>query len=387
MSKSPLSCQRHLFDLPEDSVFLNTAYMGPQLRAASAAGVAALLAKGNPMSISGDDFFAPVIELRRLFAEVIHAPSLEDIAIIPAVSYGMAMVAKNLNLRAGDCIVTVADVFPSVHYAFAALAEQCGATMVHVNCEVDGDERPGVWMENLLSAIQENCRLVALPHVHWSDGTVFDLVALRQRCDEMGAWLVIDGTQSVGAFPFDVQTIRPDALVVGGYKWLLGAYGFGYMYVAPHLQAEQPIEENWINRANAQDFKHLTHYTPDYRPGAARYSVGEQSNFIAVAIARVSLQQILDWGVEEVSAYAGDLVDTHRAALTDMGWVLPKGDAFAPHLFGLRLSPKQALSLPRRLREDQVHVSYRGEFMRVSTHVTTRAADWEALMESLREAA
>ena len=67
-------------------------------------------------------------------------------------------------------------------------------------------------------------RVVAIGHVHWSDGTLFDLKKIRERLDEVGGLLIIDGTQSVGALPFSVKEFKPDALICGGYKWLLGPY-------------------------------------------------------------------------------------------------------------------------------------------------------------------
>lgn len=74
------------------------------------------------------------------------------------------------------------------------------------------------WNSRIIAAIDVDTALVALPHVHWTDGTRFDLVEIGRRAREVGAALVVDGTQSVGALPFDVQIIQPDALICGAYK-------------------------------------------------------------------------------------------------------------------------------------------------------------------------
>ena len=378
-----LSCQRHLFNLPEDLHYLNTAYMGPQLRASTEAGTAALRAKENPNRIKLTDFFEPVEEVKRLFAGLINVADPNAIAIVPAVSYGLSSVAANVRLSAGDRIMTVGDVFPSGYYAFERAARDAGAQMVTVARPAGDDTRTATWNAALAQAIDERTRVVFVPHVHWSCGTVFDLVAVRKRCDEVGALLVVDGTQSVGAHPFDVSEIRPDALAVGGYKWLLGPYSYGYLYLSEALQGGRPLEENWINRLGSENFARLTDYTPDYRPGAARHSVGEQSNFIASAIARVALRQLSEWTVSGIHAYASTLVETNRGSLADLGWVLPKGDALAPHLIGLRLSPKQKTLLPDVLAAAGINVSYRGDYLRVSTHVSTREQDWTMLVKYL----
>ena len=65
--------------------------------------------------------------------------------------------------------------------------------------------------------------------VHWADGTIFDLEKIRKKTKEVGALLIVDGTQSVGAMPFDVNKIKPDALVCAAYKWLMGPYGSAFV--------------------------------------------------------------------------------------------------------------------------------------------------------------
>src|SRR6185437_13833790 len=102
-------------------------------------------------------------------------------------------------------------------------------------------------------------------------------VAVRAR--EVGAQLVIDGSQSIGAMPLNVHTLRPDFLVTVGYKWLLGPFGLGYLYIAEQHRRGEPLEENWISRADSQDFARLVDYRDDYQPGARRFDVGQRTHF------------------------------------------------------------------------------------------------------------
>ena len=64
----------------------------------------------------------------------------------------------------------------------------------------------------------------------------------------------------VGALPFDVREIQPDALVCAGYKWLLGPYSIGVAYFGPRYDGGEPIEENWIARRGSEDFQRLVDY-------------------------------------------------------------------------------------------------------------------------------
>ena len=127
--------------------------------------------------------------------------------------------------------------------------------------------------------------MVAVPNVHWTDGTYFDLVEVGRRCRDVGAALVVDATQSVGALELDVGAVLPDALICATYKWLLGPYSLSFAYYGPRFDDGTPLEETWIARDNSQDFQQLVNYQQAYQPGAVRYDVSERSNFFLVPIA------------------------------------------------------------------------------------------------------
>src|SRR5215208_6068414 len=97
-----LKCQSEQFSLPRDIHYLNCAYLGPLPRVAEQAGIAAVSRKSNPSSIAPADFFSDTEVVRALFAELVHAGDPSRIALIPAVSYGVATVARNTAVAAGQ---------------------------------------------------------------------------------------------------------------------------------------------------------------------------------------------------------------------------------------------------------------------------------------------
>ena len=222
-----IPCQRHLFDLPDDVAYLNCAYMSPLLKEAVAAGVAGIARKAQPWRISADDFFADSERARGLFAQLLGA-SADDVALTPAASYGIAVAAANLPLGEGQRILMLAEQFPSNVYSWRELARRNGGEIVTIARPPDGD-----WSPAILARLDERVAITALPHCHWTDGGLIDLVSIASRCREVGSALVIDATQSLGALPFDLAAVRPDFLACAGYKWLLGPYSIGYLYVAP----------------------------------------------------------------------------------------------------------------------------------------------------------
>jgi selenocysteine lyase/cysteine desulfurase len=366
-----IPCQRHLFDLPDEIAYLNCAYMSPLLNAATAAGERAVRRKAHPWTIRPVDFFTDSERARGLLAELIGA-SAEDVAIVPAASYGLATAALNLDLSPGRRVLVLPDQFPSHVYVWG----ESGAEVMTVP-EASDLTRP------VLDLLDERVAVAALPHCRWTDGALLDLERIGARCREVGAALVIDGTQSVGALPLDVARVDPDFLVVAAYKWLLGPYSLGFLYVAPRHQGGRPLEHNWIAREGSEDFSGLVDYRAGFQPGARRFDVGERSNFALMPVAIAGLERLLAWGVdaihETLSARTAEIAE--RAA--PLG--LAARTMRAGHYLGLAFPGPVPRDLPERLAAERVHVSLRGDSLRVTPHLYNTEEDVARLLRVLRE--
>jgi selenocysteine lyase/cysteine desulfurase len=372
-----LSSQRDLFEIPEDIVYLNCAYMSPQLRPAREAGEKAVSRKSRPWEITPDDFFGEAEEARALFARLVGGDA-EGVAIIPSVSYGISVAAANVPVQRGQKIIILEDQFPSNVYSWRELAERSGARLVTLPRPEDYD-----WTRALLGEIDADTAVVAVPNCHWTDGSLVDLARVGKRVREVGAALVVDAIQSLGAYPFEVSEIRPDFLVASSYKWLLGPYGVGFMYVGEEYREGKPIEHNWINRRGSQDFSGLISYQDAFQPGARRYDVGERSNFALLPVAAEALRQILDWEVENVSESIGTLADLIEEKAEALGISTIPKERRARHMIGLMLGPDAPDDLATQLTVHNVFVSVRGESVRVSPHLYNTERDVDLLFEVL----
>jgi selenocysteine lyase/cysteine desulfurase len=376
-----LRSQRDLFEIPEDIVYLNCAYMSPQLRSAREAGERAVSRKSRPWEITPEDFFEEAEEIRTLFARLVGGDA-EGVAIIPSVSYGISVAAANVPVREGQKIIILEDQFPSNVYPWRELAERSGARLVTLPRPEDLD-----WGRALLAEIDADTAVVAVPNCHWTDGSLVDLGRVGERVREVGAALIVDAIQSLGAYPFDVSEVRPDFLVASSYKWLLGPYGVGFMYVGEEYREGKPIEHNWINRRGSQDFSGLVSYKDAFQPGARRYDVGERSNFALLPMASEALRQILDWGVENVSETIGTLTDLIEERAEVLGISTIPKEKRARHMIGLMLGPDAPEGLTAWLTAHNVFVSVRGESVRVSPHLYNTGGDVDVLFEVLEEVA
>jgi len=376
-----LESQRDLFEIPEDIVYLNCAYMSPQLRPAREAGEKAVSRKSRPWEITPDLFFEDAEEIRALFARLVGGDT-EGVAIVPSVSYGISVAAANVPVREGEKLIILEDQFPSNVYAWRELADRSGARLVTLPRPEDLD-----WGRALIEEIDADTAVVAVPNCHWTDGSLVDLASVGESAHEAGAALVVDAIQSLGAYPFDVSEVRPDFLIATSYKWLLGPYGVGFMYVEEEYREGKPIEHNWINRRGSQDFSGLVDYQDAFQPGARRYDVGERSNFALLPMAAEALRQLLDWGVENVSETIGTLTDLIEEKAGELGIVTIPKERRARHMIGLMLGPDAPDDLARRLTTHNVFVSVRGESVRVSPHLYNTEEDVDRLFEVLERVA
>ncbi|WP_034259856.1 aminotransferase class V-fold PLP-dependent enzyme [Altibacter lentus] len=379
--------QKDRFDLDPDHIYLNGAYMSPQLRSVTQIGIENLKKKNRPYEISEADFFSEKRVLKERFAQLISAPDPEAIAIIPSVSYGIANVIRNITFEKGDEIILLQEQFPSNYYAWKQLEASHGVLVKIVTAPAVETGRAERWNEALVEAVTERTKVVAVPHVHWADGTLFNLSLLRKRTNEVNAYLIVDGTQSVGALPFSVQDIAPDALISGGYKWLLGAYGLGVAYYGERFYEGIPIENNWMNHEGSENFSNLVNYNERFKAKATRFDVGESSNFILVPMLSEGIRQLLEWTPEVIQDYCRNITKDVLKTLPKKYFYIEDPKFRAQHLFGIYT--KGELSIPnlkQRIAAQNISVSYRGKAIRVSPNVYNTEDDLQQLISCLRSA-
>jgi selenocysteine lyase/cysteine desulfurase len=358
--------------------------MSPLLKEVEKAGIAGIKRKRNPGGISPTNFFDQTEILREEYAKLINVKEPKRIVVIPSASYGLANVARNLQSDSSHNIVVAADQFPSNVYPWLSLQNEKKVKVKTVSPPAVLTDRGKIWNERILDAIDSNTKMVALGNVHWADGTKFNLLEIRKRTRDVGALLVIDGSQSIGALGFDANEIQPDALVAVGYKWMLGPYSIGLAYYGNYFDDGHPIEESWMNRKYSEDFTALVNYRDEYQPSALRYEVGEHSNFILVPMMLASLKQVNKWTTKNIQEYCARITHKPIGLLREAGFWIEDENYRGHHLFGMRV-PKNAdiEKMKLALQKNKIAVSVRGDAIRVSPHLYNSESDLMKLVKVL----
>ena len=375
-----LADQRAQFEIDDEVAYLNTASLSPLLRSVRAAGEAALVQRGRPWTITADHWFSDVERLRSSIARLING-SPEGVALVPASSYGLSVAARNLHAGPGDRVLVLGQEFPSSYYTWRRFAARTGSDLVEV------DRQPGQrWTDAVLAALDERTAVVVVPNVHWTNGAWVDLHAVKVRAGDVGAALVVDASQSLGAVPLDIESLRPDFVVSVGYKWQLGAVGVSYLYVDERHRSGEPLEENWALRVGADDFAALVDYQDEYQPGARRFDMGQRPSFGLVPMAIAAIDQLLAWGVPDIAEALGRVTDEIAERARALGLAPPARDERGPHILGLELPPDAMDRVAGALARNGVVVSVRGRSLRIAPHLHTSTADIDRLVDALRTA-
>lgn len=371
--------QRSLFAMPRDVAYLNTAYMSPLMNSVVSACDVGVRMKATPWTLTIPDFYDSVDEARALFAGIVNADAL-GVAMVPSASYGIETAVKNLTLGTGRTVITLADQFPSMVYPWRRMARVEGGEVVQV--PIPAGEAA---TDHVLAAIDDRTAIVSLGNVLWTNGALVDLIAVRQRCDDVGAALVLDLTQSAGALEIDFAKVRPDFAVAAGYKWLMCPYATGFLYVAPQHRGGEPMEEGWIIRKDSENFAGLIEYTDDYQPGAIRFDMGERANFALMPGVVAALKQITAWGVPNIQATLGARNAALCERLSALGLTPTPDHARGPHFIGAGLPEGAPADLLAQLAARKIYLSERGGSLRITPHLWTDDEDCDRLIEALAE--
>lgn len=364
---------RPLFDLPDHVAYMACAAQSPIPKATHAAGLRGLERKRRPWEALDHAVLRQESEAcRALFAGLIGAGA-EDIALVPATSYGIATAAANLPLAAGQAVLVLEQQFPSNYYAWQAKAADAGAALKVVPRPADSD-----WTAAVLAALTPEVAIAALPASHWTDGASLDLVAIGQACRAVGAALAIDATQYIAAAPFDVAAVKPDFLVASGYKWLLCPYTTSFLYVAPWRQDGRPLEHHAGGRAGGEGS-----YSDRFAPGARRFDVGERFNHINLPMAETSLRLVSGWGPAAVAAALRPLTDRVAELAQERGWSVPPAGRRVAHYIGMRRAEPFPAALEAGLAARDIHISMRGGGIRVSPYLFGRVEEVDRLFAAL----
>ena len=156
----------------------------------------------------------------------------EQVAVTTSVTEALSQIAWSLRPESGSNVVSIDLEFPTVTYPWMRVARDTGAEVRLVSAAGDPDN---LSFEALAEAVDRRTAAISVSHVQYSTGFRYQLEELSELAETNGALLIVDASQSLGAVPIDLSSVRIDALLCAGYKWLCGPFGAALCYVGERL--------------------------------------------------------------------------------------------------------------------------------------------------------
>ncbi|MCE7733704.1 MAG: aminotransferase class V-fold PLP-dependent enzyme [Candidatus Heimdallarchaeota archaeon] len=373
---------RNAFNDFGDIVFLNASHKGPLPKVSQKAIQQAIELQSEPWNLIDHMWFDIPDMSRDLIAKIIGAEA-DEIAITTSTSYGINIIAQGIDWQQGDTILMIRGNFPSNVYPWMRL-ESKGVVIDFIEWTAPGDL---VTQEQLENKIIPGVKVVAIDYPHWTNGYLMDLKSLKVKCEEVGAWLVLDCTQSIGVIPIDINETPVDAIIASGYKYMLSPYGTGFMYVAKSFQREISVTmPTWMGMSNSKDFGKLNDYEFNPVQSAARYDVGGHSSFLNIMGMNASLEFLLGVGIDKIYAHVLNLLDQLISGLDTTKYTIISDLSPNRRSAMLRFVPKdlsQIQSTLERLKNNKIYVSFRDNGFRVTLHVYNNEVDIRKFLEIL----
>jgi selenocysteine lyase/cysteine desulfurase len=381
--------RRDDFDIEDGLTYLNAAYTHPIPRVSVAAASEAAARRGRlryppPSPLPANE--TP----RALFASLINATP-DEIAYVSSTSAGENLVVRALGLdrRRDGNVVT-----DGLHFEGALMhlreLKQRGLDVRVVAPTADAR----IDFAALERVVDRQTRLIEVSATSMYNGFQHDLKAVADLAHAHGAYVYVDAVHAIGAEPFDVRKLDIDFASCSSFKWLMGDFGLGFLYVRRELldSLERPvvgyyqaaeIEPNYPPVLPDGQYSPVTYSF--LRTAAGMFEMGALVGSVEVNVALLasSLRYVKALGVEAIQAHRITLMRRLQQEVPRLGFtaVTPANATGGNITFARRNLADSAV--PRRLQAARVNVRLAQHWMRISPSVYNDMRDVERLLEAL----
>ncbi len=364
----------------EGIAYLNAALQGPLPLAAARQAEAALEWKKHPYRLPDSAYFDLPNRIREKVARLIGGRS-DEIAVTTGASSGLAAIAAGIDWKPGDEVLVGQGEFPA-HRSTWLRYEQAGRLHVRV---VQSRGR-FLSADDYIECMGPQTRAISASLVRFDNGVRLEAARIARACQKIGAALILDLSQCVGAMPLDMRDLGASMAVASGYKWLLGPYGSGFFWISDEWIERLPLGAVYFMALEGAREFHALPSTFRAVPGARRWDSAETANFTNLAAFDSSLDLVLRIGVDAVERHIDALVAEMIEALPRTNCVLvspEERERRGPYICLSAREQKDTPGLYERLRDQQVSVSLRQNALRISPHIYNTSEDIARLIEVL----
>jgi selenocysteine lyase/cysteine desulfurase len=327
----------------------------------------------TPMPIDPRDAFAALINAKR-----------QEISYIPNTSTGENLVVETLEISRFDKNV----VTDALHFD-GALVHLLELEKQGLDLRLVMPREGRIDMRDLERVVDSKTKLIEVSLVSMYNGFQHDLKAVCDLAHAHGAYVYADIIQGAGAVPLDVRATGVDFAAAATYKWLMGDFGLGFLFVREELLGSVIHRKHWSYESSPDTSNHLSPLDPQFptpvtwTPGAdaTRYfQLGTMANGVAAAL-RVSLPYIRQLGVGNIQAWRQPMLKKLQTEMPRLGFEAQTPlDSTSPIV---TFSHKDAEAINKRLQAARIGVQVSPYYMRIAPSIYNDLHDIDRLLEAL----
>ncbi|MEM2506748.1 MAG: aminotransferase class V-fold PLP-dependent enzyme [Nitrososphaeria archaeon] len=324
-----------------------------------------------------DNIEEEVLENARIRVAELIGCEKEDIALTTNTSEGINFIANATKFSRGDNVVTTDLEFPSVTYPWLRVAKENGVEVRFVS-----NKNGIVTLEDLEKLTDDKTRVIALSHVEYSSGIRYNLREVADLAHRHGALLVVDAVQSLGVIPLDVRMEDVDALASAAYKWLLGPFGAGFVYMRKEFYDKvEPLFVGWrSSREHEYDPRKIS-----YPKDARKFEYGGMPYTSIYGLTK-AIEYVEDIGVENIESYVMKITEKLMEKLNDFGAQIltPYDREKRAGIVTVRFDKMDYDRAVEELAKEKIIVSKRMNALRISPHIYNTEEEIEKIVQSIR---
>jgi isopenicillin-N epimerase len=337
----------------------------------------------QPVLFLGRELPELMRESRAVLGEYLHADA-DDLVYIPNATHGINIVARSLDLKPGDEILTTDHEYGACDYTWDFVCGKAGAKYIHQSISLPVYSEEEI-VERFWGGVTPRTKVIYLSHITSSTALRLPVENISRRARERGILTVIDAAHSPGQIPVDLQAMGADIVFGNCHKWMLAPKGSAFLYVRREVQdLINPLVISWG-----------THPTPDIATGSRFIDIlqwtGTKDPTAALTVP-TAIQFMQDHEWHEVRSQCHLLLGQAIERVCDLIGsppLYPLDSNFYSQMGIAPLPPSDLTMLKSRLYDEhKIEVPLiqwqERQFIRISIQAYNTQADVDALVDALK---
>ena len=306
----------------------------------------------------------------------------DDIVYVPNPSYAVNIVAKSLDLKPGDEVLSTNIEYGACDKTWNYYCRKKGATYVRqpINFPLKSKEE---FVQDFTSGITQRTKLIFISHITSATGLILPVEEICVIAREKHIPVFIDGAHVPGQLPLDISALQPDMYTGACHKWMMTPKSCSFLYVKRELQhLLDPLVVSWGYDSDAPSHSQFLDYHE--MQGTRDFSA-----FLTVPEA-IRFMKENDW--QKVSAECRKLVLENASRFCELVRskpLSPISEEFIGQMFSIPIQTNEPKKLQKRLFDNYkvevpVFVQNGNTYLRYSINAFNNQDDLDRLYEAMK---